>query len=96
MKIIGIHKETKEKVWFDTNWIRLVCEYREERDYKMFGIGNQFQIDPSDHDWTIENIEDNECVDFLLKSKQIANNVHLICAMEIDDSPSDYGYEGDG
>ena len=54
MKIIGVNKETKEKVWFDTNWARLVCVYGEKRDHRMFGGANRFQIDPPNYDWIEE------------------------------------------
>lgn len=72
MKVIGIHKETKEKVWLDINhrWGSayhncLVCEYGKEVEPKMFGIGeNQFSIDPNDYDWAVGSID-------------VENKVHL-------------------
>ena len=64
MKIIGINKETKEKVWFDTSWSwgnsyghNLVCRWKEEKGLTLRSTGNRMNIDPSDYNWTVENIE---------------------------------------
>ncbi len=71
MVIIGIHKETKEKVYFDTDYSWgnayhhcLVCKYGEKIEPKLFGIDNRFGIEPTNYDWTIESIE-------------VKNNIHL-------------------
>ncbi len=65
MKIIGRHKKTKEKVWFDTSWAwggiysyNLVCEYGKEL-IEEGGLAqrrdNRFAIDPQDYIWETEN-----------------------------------------
>jgi len=61
MRIIGIHKKTKEKVWFDTSWPwggtygnNYVCKHGEEHEYATHLRDNRFKIDPTDYRWGVE------------------------------------------